>query len=184
MKTKVVILIIASVLVISTGVWVVLNDAKDNSDVTLDKDPIKETSKLPEIQLEAPKNSQNSEIKEEVKTPPPAPPTPPVSKGTFSEEEDLLSTDVAVFKVVYDGASFAPKIVNARKGDIVVFENSSLGEFWVASDPHPTHTGYPEFNSDKGLPPGESFSFKFEKSGTFGYHNHLNSSIFGEVVVK
>lgn len=97
--------------------------------------------------------------------------------------------------VTYDGTSFSPASVTIAKGGAVTF--SGTGEMWVASAMHPAHSGYD--GTDRathcastytGAKPfdqcakGSSYSFTFDKTGSFPYHDHLNASAFGKVVVQ
>lgn len=87
-------------------------------------------------------------------------------------------------KVNYTSGGFSPKIVTIKKGDTVVFENKTGASFSVASNDHPTHLLYPEFDQYKTDQRGKSeFRFTFEKVGTWGYHDHLNADVLGTVVV-
>ncbi len=92
--------------------------------------------------------------------------------------------NVAVVEVMYDGKTFSPSTVTIQKGDIVVFKNNSGKDFWPASDSHPSHTIYPEFDSKAKIASGSKFQFKFTKVGSWGYHDHINSSATGTVIVK
>lgn len=111
--------------------------------------------------------------------------TPPTNNngGTFSGEEGIEGADVQVFEVSYNGSSFSPSSLKIKAGDIVTFKNTSNDELWVASNPHPVHTDYPEFNSKNLIPTGQTFDFKFIKVGTWGYHNHRNTSVTGTIIV-
>ena len=101
--------------------------------------------------------------------------------------------------VTYDGSSFSPSSVAIEKGGTVMFQdNASSGtDMWIASGPHPTHTGYD--TSDKsmhcgadytGAKPfdqcqaGRTFNFTFDKAGSFSYHDHLNATAHGTIVVQ
>ena len=42
----------------------------------------------------------------------------------------------------------------------------------------------PELNSRKPIYPGESYEYTFLSPGTFGYHNELNPSASGRIIVK
>jgi len=110
--------------------------------------------------------------------------TPPTS-GVYSSgsEMDALGPDILVAEVVYDGTKFLPQSLNIKVGDIVIFKNSGTTDFWPASNPHPTHTDYPEFDAKAAVPPGKTFQFKFLKPGSWGYHNHLNPSATGIINV-
>lgn len=102
------------------------------------------------------------------------------SQGQFSNESDNKSE---VRQVVYDGSKFTPSTLTIKVGDTVVFKNASKEPFRVASDPHPSHTNYPEFDSKGPVAAGASFQFIFTKIGSWGYHNHLNASATGTIKV-
>jgi plastocyanin len=102
----------------------------------------------------------------------------------FSNESDLDGADVMVVEVDYDGTAFTPATVNIKAGDIVVFKNKGKSDFWPASNPHPTHTDYPEFDAKKPVPAGGQFQFKFVKAGNWAYHNHMSPGIKGIVNVS
>lgn len=87
--------------------------------------------------------------------------------------------------VTYTVTGFTPKTVTIKKGEAVLFENKTGKPFSVASNPHPTHTAYPEFDQWKTNQKGKSeFKFTFEKVGMWEYHNHLNSNMTGTVIVE
>ena len=89
---------------------------------------------------------------------------------------------------------FSPKSVTIKKGGTITWSNQGGGGMWVASAQHPTHTAYSgttlqahcddatdtSFDQCKN---GSTYSFKFDKVGTWNYHNHSNASQFGSVVV-
>ena len=86
--------------------------------------------------------------------------------------------------VTYTENGFSPQSIKITKGSTVKFINKSEMPLWVASDPHPEHSDYPEFDTPKangGKMPGlkEDFSFTFEKAGTWKFHNHTASSDMG-----
>ena len=85
--------------------------------------------------------------------------------------------------VRYDGVAFNPKQSVVESGTTIMFVNESNVDMWVASNPHPTHTDYSGFDALQAIKPGRSYSFKFTKIGTWGYHNHLDPSQTGTVMV-
>lgn len=91
------------------------------------------------------------------------------------------------YKVTYSGEGFDPKQITVPRGTRVTFENSTPLPLYVASDPHPDHTNYSEFDAGvvlKRLPePGEDFSFTFDKPGIWKYHNHTAPEHMGTVIV-
>jgi plastocyanin len=101
-----------------------------------------------------------------------------------SEPTTPDGNDVAVFEVTFDGQAFTPSQLNIKQGDVVVFRNESSENFWPASGPHPQHTNYPEFDPKKPIAAGQTWQFKFAKTGTWGFHDHLTPSATGRITVK
>lgn len=116
---------------------------------------------------------------------PSAMPTPPPSEvlGHFSGESDIEGSDVQVFDITYDGATFSPSSLSVKNGDVVIFKNKSKVEFRPASNPHPTHTDYSEFDAKQPIAAGKSYQFKFTKNGIWKFHDHLNPSAQGTITV-
>lgn len=112
-----------------------------------------------------------------------APTQPSEVAGRFSGESDIEGSDVQVFDIAYDGTTFSPSILSIKNGDVVIFKNKSKVEFRPASNPHPTHTDYPEFDAKQPIAAGKSYQFKFTKNGTWKFHDHLNSSVQGAITV-
>lgn len=70
-----------------------------------------------------------------------------------------------------------------KVGDSIRFKNDDDESVQIQSNPHPTHTGLTALNIGV-LKKGEEKVVKFEKAGTYGWHNHLNTSVTGSVTVK
>jgi len=98
--------------------------------------------------------------------------------------------------VTYDGTSFSPKTVTIKVGQSVTWVNQSTSGMWIASNPHPVHTGYDGTTEAQHCAPGytgaapldecgekSSFTFTFNKVGTWGYHNHEGAEDGGTVIV-
>lgn len=98
--------------------------------------------------------------------------------------EPSLSAPAEDNIVTYTGSVFTPSVLTVPLGATVHFENVSSNPVWVASDPHPTHTDYPGFDSLALISQGDSYSFTFTKTGRWGYHNHSNPSETGTIVVQ
>lgn len=106
-----------------------------------------------------------------------------------------VSTTPMTATVTYNGTSFSPASVTIAKGGKVTFVNNSGKQMWVASDEHPSHTEYDGTSRAQHCPnSGTAFdecagqtgnySFTFNKTGSFDFHDHLNASAHGTVVVK
>ncbi len=87
-------------------------------------------------------------------------------------------------EVTYTAKGFDPSILGVPLGTRVAFRNKSKFPMWPASDPHPTHTDYPEFDAKKDYLPGQTYVFQFERYGVFGFHNHERSSDRGTIRVS
>lgn len=79
---------------------------------------------------------------------------------------------------------FDDDVMDIRRGDTVRWINRDSQPHWPASTPHPAHTDLSGFDALRQIGPGESYEFIFTQSGTFGYHDHLNPSVVGKVIVK
>lgn len=79
--------------------------------------------------------------------------------------------------------SFEPETSTIKKGATVTFKNEDKVARWPASNLHPTHTIYPEFDPQQPVEAGQSWSFTFNKAGAWKYHDHLIPSIRGIIVV-
>src|SRR3990167_2826378 len=96
------------------------------------------------------------------------------TKVTFAHTNSIHITDEA----------FNPNSLTINQGDTVSFENFGKNDHWPASNIHPTHDIYPEFDPTKELKSGESWSFKFEKAGEWRFHDHLHPELTGTITVK
>ncbi len=104
--------------------------------------------------------------------------------ATATSTTSATSPEVANLTVTYNGSTFSPSTLTIKKGQTVTFTNNSSGNMWVASDPHPIHTDFSAFDARKSYAPGTSYTFTFNQTGTFDYHNHDKSSVTGTIVVQ
>lgn len=100
--------------------------------------------------------------------------------------------------VTYTNSGYSPSTLRVKVGATVTFKNESSRSMWTASAVHPSHMVYggtslvehcPDikgtaFDACTGIQPGNSWSFTFTKIGTWKYHNHLNPSDTGTIVVE
>lgn len=100
-------------------------------------------------------------------------------------KEEMGSMMKEEMTVRYGANGFSPRILNIKVGQVVRFVNETGKPASIASDPHPVHTAYAEFDQWKTNQRGQNeFRFTFEKAGTWTYHDHLNPGMTGTVIVK
>jgi plastocyanin len=81
--------------------------------------------------------------------------------------------------------NFGDSNLTIARGDTVKFQNfSETRAFWPASNNHPTHTLYPEFDAGQPYYPNSSWSFTFLKAGAWGYHDHMHPECTGTITVQ
>jgi plastocyanin len=85
--------------------------------------------------------------------------------------------------VTRTATGFSPSKITIHKGQAVVFKSATGKDFWPASDFHPTHTMYPEFDPKHPLKATESWRFVFTKAGVWTFHDHLSEYMRGTVIV-
>lgn len=78
---------------------------------------------------------------------------------------------------------FEPATLTVKAGTNVIWTNNSGDVTNVSSANHPTHLRFPFLNLGS-FENGQTVSVVFEESGTFLYHDHLNPSRTGTVIVK
>lgn len=102
-----------------------------------------------------------------------------VSATAGGEEVMVLEAST----VTYTDSGFSPNTITVKKGTTVKFVNQGSGGMRVASAVHPTHQLLPGFDQLKSVVKGGTYEYTFEKVGTWKYHNHVNVSDTGSVVV-
>ena len=111
----------------------------------------------------------------------------------FVDEE--VSTAPVNAAVTYSASGFSPSTVTIKAGGTVTWSAQGGALIWIASAPHPTHTAYSGTTLDEHCDTmsndsfaqcknGSSYSFTFDKAGTWRYHNHSQTSHFGSVIVE
>lgn len=107
--------------------------------------------------------------------------TQPAQDEPVGDEEGATGETVSVS---YTDSGFEPAEITIEAGTTVVFTNNSSNQMWVASDVHPTHQEFPEFDQLRVTGPSSTYEFTFNESGTYGYHNHAASQRVGTIIVK
>lgn len=100
---------------------------------------------------------------------------------TSSEKEQTVKEGEV--SVVMTKSGFEPENLTIRKGTTVTFSTNVDRPFWPASDLHPTHEVYSDFDPRRSLAPDETWSFKFDRVGEWNMHDHLRSYFTGSIKV-
>ncbi len=78
---------------------------------------------------------------------------------------------------------FVPSKLEIEQEMTVEFENIGKNPHWPASNIHPTHEIYSEFDPKDVIQPGESWSFTFDKAGEWRFHDHAYPEFIGTIIV-
>jgi len=111
--------------------------------------------------------------------------TSSVSTGepsSSSTTTDNSPTAAEATVITYSNSGFTPNTITIKAGDPVTVKNESSRTLDFASDDHPTHKNNSELNVGD-IESGKSATFTM-KAGTWGYHNHLNASDTGTIIVQ
>ncbi|MBY0309969.1 cupredoxin domain-containing protein [Patescibacteria group bacterium] len=92
--------------------------------------------------------------------------------------EDLEPVTIIMTERGYD-----VKTLEIEVGQRVIFKNEGSEGLWPASNIHPTHEIYSEFDPKKPILPGQSWEFTFDKEGEWRFHDHLLPTIVGTIRV-
>ena len=95
-------------------------------------------------------------------------------------DEDKAAEDI---EVTVTDTGFEPQTITVKAGTKVVWENHTQVTADVSSAQHPTHLVYPPLNLGN-FEPDKTVELVFSEPGTYKYHDHLNPSMFGTVVVE
>lgn len=82
-----------------------------------------------------------------------------------------------------NGNGFSPENIEITQGDTIKFENKDKDPRWPASNIHPTHEIYSDFDPKKPVASGDSWSFTFPDGGEWKFHDHLKPEFVGNVKV-
>lgn len=126
--------------------------------------------------------------------------TEPITEETTTTLEETTTTVLEAKENIIEVTSngFVPDSLIIKKGEKITWINKMAESSWPASNIHPSHTVYPGsdvkkcktsekesiFDACKGLKENENYSFIFEETGKWDYHDHLNSDVTGIVIVE
>jgi len=85
--------------------------------------------------------------------------------------------------IMFSNSGFSPATTTVKSGGSITIKNSSSSELDFDSDPHPVHTDDTDLNAGN-IAAGESKTITVTKKGAFGFHNHLDPSQNGKIVIE
>mgnify|MGYP001608225862 FL=1 len=86
--------------------------------------------------------------------------------------------------ITYTLKGFEPDTMEIKAGESVTFINTTDLNMWIASDPHPAHTGLPGFDERGAVGNSGKYAYIFTQSGSWKYHNHMDPDKRGVIIVK
>ena len=102
---------------------------------------------------------------------------------TVANTQNDTTAQGAEATITYSDNGYSPASLTVKSGTTVTIKNSSSSSIQFDSDPHPAHTANPELNVGS-VAPGESKTFTPTTKGSHAYHNHLDSSQTGLLIVN
>lgn len=79
---------------------------------------------------------------------------------------------------------FSPREVTVDTSATITFVNKDSIPHWPASNPHPRHDDYSDFDPTHAIAQGDLWTFRPTKEGRWHYHDHLNPHRRGTLVVE
>ena len=104
-------------------------------------------------------------------------------KQQFITLPSLFGSDGGEVVIVLTDVGYEPSDVTISVGTTITFTTTRDTFHWPASNLHPNHTIYPEFDPLAPVPPEENWSFTFDKAGKWNFHDHLRSYYRGTITV-
>lgn len=196
-RTALLALLPVLLLMSGTGAAFYMNSTSKDAPPTADKTPVSGTYQ--EIRTATADETHVSDqappepIPESAPTPPPPspasqparlPPKNPAPVPAPSPAPAPTPPPPTYHTVMYWNSCFSPGTITIKRGDIVTFKNDSTHDMWPASDSHPSHSIYPEFDAKTSLGKNASYSVYFGTPGTWNYHDHNRPKCAGTVIVK
>jgi plastocyanin len=79
--------------------------------------------------------------------------------------------------------AFVPETIKIKQGQSVTWTNTDISLHQVAADPYPSHSKLPSLFSQESLSQNETYTFTFDKAGTYTYHDPLNPTALKATVI-
>ncbi len=106
-------------------------------------------------------------------------PTPETTPSTTVASPSAQTQNM----VTVTKTGFSPQSITIKVGESVTWINNDSVTHNVSSAAHPTHLVYPPLNLGD-FAASQKVSLTFPKAGTYKYHDHINATLFGSVIVQ
>lgn len=113
--------------------------------------------------------------------------TSPISELSPAQENNTPDIATGIeHHVVLTKDGYDPEEISINVGDTIVFSTSDdYGRLhWPASNLHPSHALYSEFDPKEPIEPEDTWSFVFTKVGEWRFHDHLAPYYTGVINVQ
>ncbi|MBP7741442.1 MAG: cupredoxin domain-containing protein [Candidatus Pacebacteria bacterium] len=112
-------------------------------------------------------------------------PTPTTTSNSSVPVSGVLNSSTpGTVTVTLTKDGFVPNEISLKKGESITFKNTTGNLFWPASNLHPSHLLYSEFDPQEPIQPTDTWTFVFEKTGEWKFHDHLSPYFTGTITVK
>jgi plastocyanin len=114
-----------------------------------------------------------------------------------SSTQDSSASSESENTISYTSSGFEPSTITTEPGESITFVDQTGNGVWVGSNNHPMHRNYDGTSTREHCNGGQRvgnpfdscsavsrFSFTFDETGEYGYHNHLGPGDQGTVVVE
>ncbi|PCI30220.1 hypothetical protein COB52_01780 [Candidatus Kaiserbacteria bacterium] len=101
-------------------------------------------------------------------------------------EEDRIEIEGAEYSISLTKEGYDPSEITILAGDRITFSaDPEYYKFhWPASNIHPTHSIYSEFDPRDPIKSVDKWSFIFDDRGAWRFHDHLAPYYTGVIIVK
>jgi len=104
------------------------------------------------------------------------------SANAHPDQNAIKENDVAA-TITYTGKGFEPNNSTIGVNSYIRVRNRSVRLLKFMSDPYNQNSDEPELNQSE-LKPGDSVKIYVSQKGTWGYHNALDPSETGQLIVR
>lgn len=86
---------------------------------------------------------------------------------------------------ISEAGSFVPATLKVKVNTVVIWTNyDTESPHRIAADPYPTHASLPSLDSKSNITFNGTYRYKFDKTGTYHYHDELHPDHTGTIVVE